>query len=113
MNAGKRAEELEIAGISNAVEDVIVARDILLSKETNARLHLCHCSTKDSVRMIKEAKEEGLLVTGEVCPHHFTLTEDDIKEDDANFKMNPPLRTKKDVEAHSDLLHSVGPRPQL
>lgn len=99
MNAGKRAEELEIAGISNAVEDVIVARDILLSKETNTRLHLCHCSTKDSVRMIKEAKEEGLLVTGEVCPHHFTLTEDDIKEDDANFKMNPPLRTKKDVEA--------------
>ena len=99
QEAMKLASENEIAGISNAVEDVIVARDILLSKETNARLHLCHCSTKDSVRMIKEAKEEGLLVTGEVCPHHFTLTEDDIKEDDANFKMNPPLRTKKDVEA--------------
>lgn len=99
MNAGKKAEELEIEGISNAVEDVIVARDILLAKETNAKLHLCHCSTKDSVRMIKEAKEEGISVTGEVCPHHFTLTEDDIIEDDANFKMNPPLRTKKDVEA--------------
>lgn len=99
MNAGKKAEELEIEGISNAVEDIIVARDILLAKETNARLHLCHCSTKDSVRMIKEAKEERISVTGEVCPHHFTLTEDDIIEDDANFKMNPPLRTKKDVEA--------------
>lgn len=99
MNAGKKAEELEIEGISNAVEDVIVARDILLAKETNAKLHLCHCSTKDSVRMIKEAKEDGISVTGEVCPHHFTLTEDDIIEDDANFKMNPPLRTKKDVEA--------------
>lgn len=78
---------------------MIVARDILLAKETGVRLHLCHCSTADSVEMIRLAKEEGLPVTGEVCPHHFTLCTDDIKEDDGNYKMNPPLRSKKDVEA--------------
>lgn len=99
LNAGKKASENNVEGITNAVEDVITARDILLSKETGARLHLCHCSTKDSARMLKEAKEEGLFVTGEVCPHHFSLTEDDIIQGDTNFKMNPPLRTKEDVQA--------------
>lgn len=99
MNAGKRAELLGVEGITNAVEDVIVARDILLAKETGARLHLCHCSTKDSVEMIRLAKKDGLAVTGEVCPHHFTLADDDIGSDDANFKMNPPLRGREDVEA--------------
>lgn len=99
MNDGKRAGQLGIEGISNAVEDVIVARDILLAKETGARLHLCHCSTKDSVEMIRQAKKEGLPVTGEVCPHHFTLTDEDIPSDDANYKMNPPLRDATDVES--------------
>lgn len=99
MNADAKAEELGLKGITNAVEDVIVARDILLAKETGVRLHLCHCSTKDSVEMIRLAKEEGLPVTGEVCPHHFTLCTDDIKENDGNYKMNPPLRSRKDVEA--------------
>ncbi len=98
MNAGERAEELGIEGITNAVEDVIVARDILLAKETGAKLHLCHCSTKDSVDFIRAAKEEGLPVTGEVCPHHFTLTDADILSDDANYKMNPPLRSREDVD---------------
>lgn len=99
MNAGKKAESMGIEGISNAVEDVIVARDILIAKETGARLHLCHCSTKDSVEMIRLAKEEGLPVSGEVCPHHFTLTDEDIPGDDADYKMNPPLRSREDVEA--------------
>lgn len=99
LNAGKKAEELGVEGITNAVEDIITARDILLSKETGAKLHLCHCSTADSVRMVKEAKEEGLLVTAEVCPHHFTLTEDDIVGSDTNYKMNPPLRSKADRQA--------------
>ena len=99
MNADAKAEKLGLKGITNAVEDVIVARDILLAKETGVRLHLCHCSTKDSVEMIRLAKEEGLPVTGEVCPHHFTLCTDDIKENDGNYKMNPPLRSRKDVEA--------------
>lgn len=97
MNAGERAKELGNRGITHAVEDVIVARDILLAKETGAQLHLCHCSTADSVRMIRLAKKEGLAVTGEVCPHHFLLTDADIPSDDGNFKMNPPLRTGEDV----------------
>lgn len=99
MNADEKARALGLRGITNAVEDVIVARDILLAKETGVRLHLCHCSTKDSVKMIALAKEEGLPVTGEVCPHHFILSTDDIPEDDGNYKMNPPLRSREDVEA--------------
>ncbi len=99
LNAGKRAEALGVPGISNAVEDVICARDIFLAKETGVRLHLCHCSTADSVRLVAMAKEDGLPVTAEVCPHHFTLTEEDIPGDDTNYKMNPPLRSHKDVEA--------------
>lgn len=99
LNADAKSKELGFAGITNSVEDVIVARDILLAKETGVRLHLCHCSTKDSVRMVELAKEEGLPVTAEVCPHHFCMTSEDITEDDANYKMNPPLRTKEDVEA--------------
>ena len=100
MNADAKAEALGLPGITNAVEDVIVARDILLSKETGARLHLCHCSTEDSVRMVREAKEQGIAVSAEVCPHHFTLSSEDIKEEEmTNYKMNPPLRTKADVEA--------------
>lgn len=99
MNADKKAEKLGLKGITNAVEDVIVARDILLAKETGVRLHLCHCSTKDSIKMLGLAKEEGLDVTGEVCPHHFILSTDDITKDDGNYKMNPPLRSREDVEA--------------
>lgn len=99
LNQGSKSEELNMPGICNAVEDIITARDIFLAKETGAKLHLCHCSTKDSVRLVKMAKEMGLPVSAEVCPHHFTLTEDDILEDDSNYKMNPPLRTKGDKEA--------------
>lgn len=99
VNADEHTEKMRFKGISNSVEDVIVARDILLAKETGAALHLCHCSTRDSVKMVELAKKAGIRVTAEVCPHHFILTSDDIKEDDANYKMNPPLRTKEDVEA--------------
>lgn len=99
VNADCHTKKMHLKGITNAVEDVIVARDIFLAKETGAALHLCHCSTKDSVRMVEEAKADGVRVTAEVCPHHFTLTSDDIKENDANYKMNPPLRTKEDREA--------------
>lgn len=99
MNDGKRASELGLPGISNAVEDIIAARDIFLAKETGAKLHLCHVSTKDSVKMIELAKKEGLNVTGEACPHHFTLSDEDIPCDDADYKMNPPLRGKEDVKA--------------
>ena len=99
MHADEKAQALGLKGITNAVEDVIVARDILLAKETGVRLHLCHCSTEDSVKLVDAAKKEGLPITAEVCPHHFAMTTDDITEDDGNFKMNPPLRGKRDVEA--------------
>lgn len=98
MNADENAERLGLSGITNSVEDVIAARDILLAKETGVSLHLCHCSTADSVKLVKLAKEAGLPVTAEVCPHHFILTSDDILSDDGNYKMNPPLRSKEDVE---------------
>ena len=99
INAGPVAKKIGVEGIPNAVEDIIVARDILLAKETGARLHLCHCSTADSVEMVRKAKADGVKVTAEVCPHHFSMTCDEITSDDANFKMNPPLRTKQDVQA--------------
>ncbi len=99
MNAGKRAEELGLPGITNAVEDIITARDIFLARETGVKLHLCHCSTKDSVKMIALAKAEGLPVSGETGPHYFTMIDEEIPEDWGNYKMNPPLRGKDDKEA--------------
>lgn len=99
MNADEKAEELGLPGITNSVEDVIVARDILLADETGVHLHLCHCSTKRSVELVRMAKSMGISVSAEVCPHHFTLTSEDIITDDPNYKMNPPLRTKEDMEA--------------
>lgn len=99
MNAGKRAKELGLPGITNAVEDIITMRDILLAKETGAQLHLCHCSTKNSVDFVRFAKKEGIRVTAEVCPHHFALCDEDIPTDSSAYKMNPPLRAKEDVEA--------------
>lgn len=99
MNAGKRAKELGLPGILNEAEDAITARDIILAKGTGVHLHLCHCSTKGSVDMVRQAKKEGISVTAEACPHHFTLSEEDIPKDDANYKMNPPLRSKEDMEA--------------
>lgn len=99
INLGDKSQELGVKGISNAVEDIIASRDIMLAKETGATLHLCHCSTKDSVIMVKLAKEDGIKVTAEVCPHHFSLCTDDITNQDGNFKMNPPLRAREDMEA--------------
>lgn len=99
INLGDKSQELGVKGISNAVEDIIASRDIMLAKETGATLHLCHCSTKDSVTMVKLAKEDGIKVTAEVCPHHFSLCTDNITNQDGNFKMNPPLRAREDMEA--------------
>ena len=99
MNMGAKSDAMGEKGISNAVENIIEVRDIMLAEETGATLHLCHCSTKESYDIIKEAKARGVKVSGEVCPHHFTLTEDDIIPGDGNYKMNPPVRTKEDREA--------------
>ena len=73
MNAGNKAKELGLFGIMNVVEDIMVARDILLAKNTGAKLHVCRCSTKDSVRMVEMAKQEGLNITAEVTPHNLSL----------------------------------------
>jgi dihydroorotase len=105
MNMDAKAEALGLKGISNAVEDIIAARDILLAKETGAKLHLCHCSTRDSVTMIQEAKADGIDVTGEVCPHHFSMCTEDITANEGNFKMNPPLREREDMETLVQGLH--------
>lgn len=99
MNKGQKSEELGLPGITNSVEDVIVARDIIMSKEAGNRLHLCHCSTADSVVLVEMAKKQGLPVSAEVCPHHFTMSDDEITEDNGRFKMNPPLRNRVDVDA--------------
>ena len=99
MNEGRKSVELGLQGIPNDAEDLITARDILLAQSTGARLHLCHVSTKGSVALIRRAKKDGLNVTAEVCPHHFTLTDDIINGSNTNAKMNPPLRTQEDLEA--------------
>ncbi|HEX3078394.1 MAG TPA: dihydroorotase [Lachnospiraceae bacterium] len=104
INEGKKSKELGMPGISNAVEDVIVARDIIMAKEIGAKLHLCHCSTKDSALLVRMAKEQGAIVSAEVCPHHFAMSDEDIKGDDANYKMNPPLRSMEDVQALKEAL---------
>lgn len=99
VNAKTAAKRLGMPGITNNVEDHITIRDILLAMELDAQLHLCHCSTELSVDLIKLAKRKGAKVTAEVCPHHFSMTEDEILTDDANYKMNPPLRSQSDVDA--------------
>lgn len=98
MNESKKAYCLGIKGISADSEEVITARDIILARSTGVHLHLCHMSTKGSVQLLKEAKVRGENVSGEVCPHHFTLTDEAVKIDDTNTKMNPPLRSYEDVE---------------
>ena len=97
MNADAKAEALGLTGITNSVEDVIVARDILLAKETGVQpSSVSLFDERQRAKWSELAKEEGLPVTAEVCPHHFTcMTSDDITEDDGNYKMNPPLRTQR------------------
>ena len=99
MNEGRVATALGISGIPNAAETVMVIRDIELSRLTGARVHICHVSTKESVRAVRQAKQEGIPVTCETAPHYFTLTHEAVREYDTNAKMNPPLRTEQDRRA--------------
>ena len=99
MHKGKRSEELGIPGIPNIAESVQIARDVLLAEATGCHYHVCHVSTKESVRVIRDAKKAGIHVTAEVTPHHLLLTENDVPGDDSNYKMNPPLRSNEDREA--------------
>lgn len=99
MHKGKRNEELGLKGIPSVSESVHIARDILLAEAAGAHYHVCHVSTKESVRVIRDAKKAGVKVTAEVSPHHLLLNEDDIPSNNAVWKMNPPLRGKEDMLA--------------
>ncbi|MFJ8261608.1 dihydroorotase [Rummeliibacillus sp. NPDC094406] len=105
MHDGKRNKELGLPGIPSICESVQIARDVLLAEAAGAHYHVCHVSTKESVRVVRDAKAAGINVTAEVCPHHLILEEMDIPSDDANWKMNPPLRANDDWKAlHEGLL---------
>lgn len=99
MNEGVTSTTLGLKGIPNASEEVMIARDINLSELTGTRLHVCHVSTEGSVRIIREAKSRGVKVTAEATPHHFHLTDEIVKDYNTFAKVNPPIRTAKDVEA--------------
>jgi dihydroorotase len=99
MNEGALAVQLGLPGWPAVAEEVIIARDCLLAHHEGARLHVCHVSTAGSVGVIRWAKQQGWPVTAEVTPHHLLLTEEQVRSGDANYKVNPPLRTAADVEA--------------
>jgi dihydroorotase len=102
MNEGIVSARLGLRGIPSEAEEIMVIRDILLARRTGGHVHLAHMSTLGSVELIRWGKERGINVTAEVCPHHISLTEDRVLGYDTNAKMNPPLRTAKDVEALRD-----------
>jgi len=99
MHEGFVSTSLGMNGIPSIAEEVMVARDLKLAEFTGGRVHIAHVSTQGSVDLIREAKKRGIKVTCEATPHHFTLTDEAVKTFDTNAKVNPPLRTKKDVEA--------------
>jgi dihydroorotase len=90
---------LGITGMPSAAEDVMVSRDVALAEATGGRIHVMHVSTAGSVELVRRAKRRGVRVTTEICPHHFTLTDECLRAFDSNFKMSPPLRAQSDVDA--------------
>lgn len=99
MNEGVISTRLGLKGIPAAAEEIMIARDLILAHLTGARLHIAHVSTEGSVELIRRAKEKGITVTAEVTPHHLTLTEERVTGYNTNAKVNPPLRTKRDIQA--------------
>jgi dihydroorotase len=99
MHEGLVATRLGLKGMPAAAEEIMVARDILLAELTGGHVHLCHMSTRGSVELIRRAKEKGIRVTAEACPHHFTLTHEACEGYNTNAKMNPPLREPEDRES--------------
>lgn len=99
MHEGDKSKELKIAGIPSICESVQVARDILLAEAANCHYHVCHISAKESVRAVREGKKNGIKVSCEVTPHHLLSCDEDIKEDNGMWKMNPPLRAREDKNA--------------
>ncbi|MFT8392767.1 MAG: dihydroorotase [Liquorilactobacillus ghanensis] len=99
INAGPKATELNLPGMSSLSESSQLARDLILAQATGVHYHACHISTKASVALIRWAKQQGIQVTCEASPHHLLLADQDIPADDSNYKMNPPLRSKADRQA--------------
>jgi dihydroorotase len=99
MNEGFESMRLGLRGMPAAAEEVMVHRDIALAELTGGRLHILHVSTAGSVDLIRRARQRGVRVSGEACPHHFTLTDKNLQTFDSNYKMAPPLRTEEDVQA--------------
>lgn len=99
MNEGPVSRALGVRAMPSRAEDRMVERDIGLARETGARLHIAHVSTDATVQAVRRAKERGIEVTAEACPHHFTLTDESVRESGSNAKMNPPLRSARDRAA--------------
>ncbi|KRO00190.1 dihydroorotase [Companilactobacillus kimchiensis] len=99
INFGSASQRLGLPGIQQVAETSQLARDLVLAKETGVHYHVCHISTKDGVELVRMAKDAGINVTCEASPHHLLLSDQDILTDDANFKMNPPLRSETDRRA--------------
>ena len=99
MNEGFESVRLGLRGYPAVAEEVMVYREIALARLTGARVHILHVSTAGSVELVRRGKDNGVKVSGEACPHHFTLTDECLHTFDSNFKMSPPLRTRADVEA--------------
>ena len=99
MNKGETSEKLGVKGMDRASEDYITAREIILASSVDARIHICHVSTEGSAAIIRFAKSRGIKVTCETAPHYFMLTDKLLEKRDADYRMNPPLRTPEDVKA--------------
>ena len=99
INAGKVAEQLGVEGVLPEAEEIMAAREIVISETNNVRGHICHISTKTTKNMVRDAKKRGVKITCETCPHYFTFTVDEVLKSGTNAKMNPPLREEKDRQA--------------
>lgn len=99
INKGKVADELGVEGVLPEAEEIMAAREIVISETNHIRGHICHISTKTSKDMIRDAKKRGVKITCETCPHYFTFTVDEVLKSGTNAKMNPPLREEKDRKA--------------
>ncbi|MCD8026962.1 MAG: dihydroorotase [Clostridiales bacterium] len=99
INEGEISRKIGVKGIPASAEDCGTAREIALAAALDVPIHICHVSTKTSVELIRDAKRRGVKVTAETAPHYFSLTEKELLRGDADYRMNPPLRTREDVEA--------------
>ena len=104
MNEGTVSQKMRVKATPNAAEDVAIAREVALSATTECPIHICHVSSKNALKLIRAAKKDGVLVTCETAPHYFTFTDEQMYKKDADFRMNPPLRSEEDRQ---ELLKSI------